>query len=220
VYLGTAGWLTGLRLVDENAQTFIVPSGTFTLRAVATEVNATGLTLIGGFDQNAKELFGEITLPLINGVANGSQQYTKLPHIEKAVTSNAVLLYAVDTTTAVATLIGSYAPGETLPTYRQYNVAGITSSTSDPPVVSAICKLGFVAAVSANDIIVPGMIGALKLGLMAIQYEDKTDPANAKIYMGNAIALLDAELEELQSAEQPLFAVSENFGAGSIHNAR
>lgn len=215
-----SGWSTGFRLVDDNAQTFIIPSGTFTLRAVATEVNAEGLTLIGGFDADENELFGEITLALINGATNTTQEYTKLPHIQKAVTSNAVLLYAVDTTTSVATLIASYAPGETLPTYRQYNVSGVSSETDDPPVVSAICKLGFVAAVSVNDIIVPGMIGALRLGLMSLQFEERVDRQNAKAYMADAIELLDAELSELQSSEQPLFQVSPDFGAGGVRNCR
>jgi hypothetical protein len=221
------GWYTGLRLTDENAQTFITPTGTFKLRAVATEVNADGLTLIGGFDQNENELFGEITLATINGASTTTQEFTKLPHIQKTVTANAVLLYAVDTTTSVATLISSFAPGETIPSYRQYDASGFFNDANndgiaddDPAVVSAICKLGFVAAVSVNDIIVPGNIGALKLGLMAVQFEDRTDPENAKIYMDNAVALLDAELAELQSAEEPVFSVSESFGAGSIPNCR
>lgn len=218
------GWFTGLRLTDEAAQTFITPTGTFKLRAVATEVSAAGLTLIGGFDANDNELFGEITLALINGAANTTQQFTKMPQIKKAVTSNAVLLYAVDTTTSVATLVSSFAPGETIPNYRQYDASGFLTDADgdddDPPVVSAICKLGFSLAVSDNDLIIPGNIGALKLGLMATNFEDKVDPANAKIYMDNAIALLDAELQELQSAEQLVFNVSPSFACGGIPNVR
>lgn len=218
--LDTAGWYNGLTLIDEQAQTFRTPTGTFTLRAVATEVNDDGFTFVGGFDENDSELFGEITLAFVNGAANGTQEYTQLPRIEKAVTTNPVLLYAVDTTTAEATLISSFAPGETQPAYRQYSIAGVASETDDPPVVSAICKLGFILAVSSNDLIIPGNIGALKLGLMSIQYEDKTDPANAKIYMANAIALLDAELEELQAAEMPAIHFSPDFACGNVRNCR
>lgn len=226
-----SGWVAGLRLLDENAQTFRIPTGTFTLRAVATEVSADGLTLIGGFDADGNELFGEITLALINGAANTTQQYTQLPEIQKAVTTNAVLLYAVDTTTAVATLIASYAPGETIPSYRQYDAAGFCSSTTDAPVVSAICKLGFMTAVTSNDIIIPGNINALALGLQSIGFRDKVDPVNAGIYMGpnspaktgkmaGAIDILDAELEELQASEQTVLQVSENFACGNIPNVR
>lgn len=229
-----AGWYSRLRLTDENAQTFRIPSGTFTLRAVATEVNAEGLTLVGGFDQDENELFSEITLALVNGAANTTQQFTKLPHIQKAVTTGAVLLYAVDTTTAEATLIASYAPGETIPAYRQYDASGFFRAgiaDDDPVVVSAICKLGFVAAVSSRDIITPGNIGALRLGLMALQFEDRVDGANAGLYWGpnfpertgkmhGAIDLLDAELSELQASEIPAIQFSPEFAAGSVRNCR
>jgi hypothetical protein len=230
-WAGAAGWYSGLRLTDENAQTFRTPTGTFTLRAVATEVNAEGFTFIGGFDADENELFGEITLAFVNGAANGTQQYTQLPRIEKAVTANPVLLYSVDTTTAVATLLGSYAPGETTPAYRQYDVAGIASSTDDPPVVSVIAKLGFSPAVADNDLVSPGNLGALKLGLQALGFEDKVDPANAGLYWGpnfpdrtgkmhGAIDLLDAELEELQMAEMPTLQFGYDFAAGSVRNCR
>lgn len=228
-YFGGLGSLTtGMRLVDENAQTFVIPTGTFTLRTVGTEISAAGLTLIGGYGADGVELFGSATLAVANGATNGAQQYTQLPLIQKAVTANAVSLYAVDTTTAVATLIGNYAPGETVPSYRQYSLG---SSDLDGDTVTTICKLGFVPAVTGTDLIVPGNLGALKLGLMSRAYEDKTDPENAARYMGpsfpdktgkmaGAIDLLDAELAELEASEIPAFRVNPSFGAGNIRNVR
>lgn len=217
--LSLANCGAGATLIDENAQTFRIPTGTYKLRAVATEAADPGLTLMGGFDGDGNEIFGTEALVLMNGTSNGTTTYTGLPYIRKAVTAGAVLLYSVDTTTAEATLIASYAPGETIPEYRQYS-SGFTSSEDDPQTVRAICKLGLVLAVSADDLVIPGHIGALKLGLMALQFEDKVDPANAKIYMQDAIDLLDSELRELDAAEQPLFSVSPNFGCGSIPNVR
>lgn len=222
---------SGLKLIDEQAQTFRIPTGTFYLRAVATEVNADGFSFLGGFDENEKELFDVVTLALTSGSTTTTQKYTQLPQIEKAVTNDAVYLYAVDTTTGEATLIGSYAPGETLPNYRKYSTAGIFSSTDDPPIVRAICKLGFVAVVALNDIVIPSNLGALRLGLMSWQFEERVDPDNAAKYWGpsypnqtgkmyGAIDLLDAELAELQAGEQPGMNVAHDFGCGSIHNVR
>jgi hypothetical protein len=232
--VGASGrWSTGIRLVDEHAQTFRIPSGTFTLRAVATEVNADGFTFIGGYDQDDNELFGAITLAFINGAANTTQQFTRLPEIKKAVTTHPVLLYAVDTTTAVATLISSLAPGETIPNYRQYSVEGIYGADTDTdPVVSAICKLGFVAAIADTDLVIPGNVGALKLGLQALAFEEKVDPDNAGKYWGpnfpsqnpgkmsGAVDLLDSELDELTAGEASVFQFDRDWGAGSVHNAR
>lgn len=212
---------TGLRLVDEAAQTFVIPDGTFTLRAVATEINADGLSLIGGVDADGNELFGQITLALANGATNTTQEFTGLPEIQKAVTTHAVLLYAVDVDTAVATLISAFSPGETIPAYRQYEVEGICSTDDGTdPVVSAICKLAFTPAVADADLVIPGMVGALKLGLQAREFEDRVDRQNAKAYWQDAIDLLDSELSELQSAEQPSIQFDQFFGCGSVRSAR
>ena len=211
---------SGLKLIDENAQTFRIPSGTYTIRAVATEAADPGMTFTGGFDGNGNEIFSVESLVLVNGASNGTTVYTQLPYIQKVATANSVQLYSVDTTTLVATLIASYAPGETIPEYRQYAGGCITSTTDDPATVSAICKIAFTPAITANDLVIPGLIGALKLGLMSIQFEDKVDPTNADTYMNRAIALLDSELKELDMGEQPAFFVSPNFGAGSVVNVR
>ncbi len=215
-------------LIDEAAQTFIAPTGTFTLRAVATEVLTDGLNFNGGFDQDGNELFGSITLDLANGTSETTQQFTILPTITKLVTSDAVSLYSVDTTTSDATLIAVYAPGETVPAYRQYIVNG----ANDSDVVRAQCKLSFVLPNADTDVIVPSNLGALKLGLMSIQFEDKNDPVQAGLYMGpnypmdnpgkpyGAIDLLDGEAGELREAEIPMFNVSTQYAAGNIYQVK
>jgi hypothetical protein len=215
---GTWGWScrAGLHLIDESAQTFINPTGTYTLRAVATEAADPGITLIGGYDENSVELFGAINVPLVNGASDTTQQFTALPEIQKVVTTSSVSLYSVDTTTSEATLIANYAPGETIPNYRQYSVGG----GLDGQLVRAICKLGFVPAVSDDDVILPSHIGALKLGLMALSFEDKVDRKNAKDYWNDAVELLDSEISELDEAEQPAFMVDSHFGAGNIFQVR
>lgn len=218
----------GLTLINESAQTFIVPTDvTYTIRAVGTEAISNGLTFTGGFDENGEELLGSIFLDIANGATETTQQYTQLPDIQKVVTTGAVSIYYVNVDTSVATLMAVYAPGETTPLYRQYLVGG---GLADESLVRVLCKLGFEPAIAANDLVLPGNMGALKLGLQAREFEDKVDPANAGIYWGpnypdrnpskmaGAIDLLDAEIAELNAAEQTVFQVSPDFGAGSIVN--
>lgn len=216
----------GLSLISETAQTFIKPTGTYRLRIVATEPTAipNGFTLSGGFDENGYELFGTIDLNIINGASQTSQQFTELPQIGKVFTQNAIQLYSVDTTTTEATLIAVYAPGETIPEYRQYAVSG----ASDGHLVRALCKLKLVIPFTDTDQVIPANMGAIKLGLMSIQYEDKNDPERAGVHMGpnyptenpgrpyGAIDLLESEVEELTEAEIPSFNVSADFGAGIV----
>lgn len=220
-----------LTLVNDNAQTFVIPTGTYTIRCVGNEAANPGLTLTGGFDENGNEILGEVSLPITTGTTETTQQYTDLPEFSKVSTTYAVNIYSVDTTTSVATLIAVYAPGETVPTYRQYSVG---STALDGKSVRTICKLGFETAIVDNDLVIPGNLGALKLGLQALQFEDKIDPANAGIYWGpnytagpnrtqlrtmaGAIDLLDSEIAELDAAEQPVFNVQQDYAAGAVMN--
>lgn len=227
---GWYGW--PLTLINESAQTFVIPTGTFTLRVVGTENANPGFTFSGGFDQDGNEIFTSESVDISNGTTNGTTQYTVLPGIQKVVTQNKVQLYSVDTTSTVATLVGVYAPGETIPSYRQYSVSCDTAL--DGTLVRAICKLGFSPAVANNDLIIPDKIRAYELGLQALQFESKVDPVNAGLYWGpnwtqgsqrsvmgkmaGAIDLLDADIAELDSAEQPVFNVEQDYAAGAVIN--
>lgn len=92
-----------------------------------------------------------------------------------------------------------------------------------------IAKRAFVPFYSDNDE-VPFSLGALKLGLMSLQFEDKNDSDRAALFMGpnfpdktgrmaGALDLLDTERAEIQQSEVPGFA-SNGFGAGGIAHVR
>lgn len=205
--------IRGLVQQSDNVQTFNDPTGTFYIRAKATEVSAGGFTLAGGFDQNSSELFANITLAFANGTTTTTQQYTAMPLIQKVVTTNAVSMYSVDVTSGVETLLCVYAPGETVPAYKRY----VMPSAQDGDTFLAFCKLAYVPAVADTDIIIPSVTGALKLGLMSLQFEDRNDLERAASYMNQAIALLDADMQELNGAEIPPFNMV-GFGAGDVVN--
>ena len=120
----------------------------------------------------------------------------KITEIHKPLTQGAVNLLAVSVAdTTLKAQIGSYEPTETVPSYKRYKaVAGQFSST-----VTCLCKRRFVSLVNVADdetLITPSNEGALKLTLMALQYEDKNDLERAETYFQKAIYLLNAELKE------------------------
>lgn len=93
-----------------------------------------------------------------------------------------------------------------------------------------IAKRKFVPFFSDDDEVIPSNLGALKLGLMSLQFEDKNDPDRAALFMGpnfpertgkiaGAFDLLEMERSEEQISEVPGFAVN-NFGAGGIAHVR
>lgn len=88
------------------------------------------------------------------------------------------------------------------------------------PIVVIIARRSYVPLVNDDDEVIPGNIGALKLGLMSVQFEDKNDRANSIAYMNDARMLLDVEREEVEQAEVPTLNIPSNFGAGDIYNVR
>lgn len=90
-----------------------------------------------------------------------------------------------------------------------------------------ICRKSYKPLVSDNDEVVPDNLGAIKLGLMSLQFEDKNDGDRAALYMGpnfpektgkmaGAMDLLNTEREETEVAETPSISFGRDFGAGSI----
>jgi len=189
----TARWdCTGAVYPDSNqAQTFIVPSAGFTLRAVSTETRGS-LTFIGGTDAANAEYFDSVSLAITNGTVTTSRIWNTLPRIQKSVTNVGVQLYAVNGSTA--TLIAVYAPGETVPSYTRYTVA---NPPTDAPGCFALCKLAFNPVVADNDIVYPGLIRALKNGLLAIEREKARERDAALELWATAVHALDNDRKEL-----------------------
>ncbi len=219
--------IRGLIPVQDDAQTFADPTGTFYLRAVSTSPSGSGFTFLGGKDENGTQLYGHVRLAVADGTTTTTQKYTEMPFIEKAVTQAGVSLIAVDTTTAVETLLCVYAPSETIPSYRRY----VIPNAADGDSFSCLCDLKFVPAIVDTDIVIPSVTDALILGLMSFQFRDKNDAERSALYMGpnnpeqtgkmsGCIDVLDSDRQYLDSSERPVFNVSMQYGAGNIRSVR
>lgn len=183
------GWVTFRDAADPfklRVYTDVVEAGTITFTGydTANEPIYTGTTLGVTLDLSVQ---GGTTTAIFAGQGLGT--------VIKPVTNGRVSLYAVDATTGNEMLIAIYQAGETVPSYRRYQVTGIEE---EDRTYIALCKRAVVNAVSDNDLLIPGNLGALKLGLMALNYEGKDD-GRRKEYWDNAVALLNGELAEFQA---------------------
>lgn len=206
----------GVTPINDHAQTFINPEGTYCLRIKSSTVadNSKAVTLLGGLNEDGDELFDSVTLTITSGSpATTSREFTSLPRISKVATVGQVDLYSVDTTTAEETLIATYAPYETLPGYKQYEIYNYGNETS----VDALCNLAYVPATADTDIITPGVLGGLKHGLKALAYEDTSDDRQDAEWGRAAQALDDARATD-DGVTIPSFRMDPAFGAGSIPN--
>lgn len=220
-------WSNAVIPINDSAQTFLDPTwvdstAVYYLRIKSTTSadNTLALAFIGGNDSTGKELFSTENLTIMaNTPATTTQSYTQLPRISKPVTAGQVDLYSVDTTTAVETLIATYAPWETDPCYKRYEIISQAENpqSGDPTSAECFCNLDFVPAVNDSDLIVPGVLGGLKHGLKALTYEDTSDDRQDTEW-GRAAKSLDDARDSDEGVTIPTFRFDDNFGAGSIYN--
>lgn len=195
------------------------PTVPFYLKVIS-DLDETGETiLVRGLDENEKQIYTApstegLSIVLDNAGVTTAQQFTSLNYWVKSSSTNGIArLYAVDVTTADETLISIIAPGKTVSGYHRYQVPW------EAERIEVIAKRAYVPAVSDNDQIIPGHLGALKLGMMALRYEDTNDLDRAEQFMDKAITLLDNQLSEFQGDNlMPELSVLGEYGAGSILN--
>jgi len=201
--------------LSDNVQTFRTPTGSFHLRVKTTEgVNKT-ITFLRGMDTNWDEYFDSETLTFGTGTYTTTRTWNAIPQIQKVETTNQVELYSVDSTTSVETLIAIYAPSETIPSYRRYKVPGCGNA------ITALIqgKLAFNPVSQDNDIVYPGVLGALKMGLKALQSEDTEEDERATRNWRDAVEILNNDLQQMDGdAEIPTFKVFPGFAAGDVCN--
>jgi hypothetical protein len=152
---------------------------------------------------------------IISGAENTTTEYfSSLNSVTKPLTNGYLTLWAVNSANQ-ETQIGDYEPGETSIAYRRYRV--LRADQSEAPTVRALCKRRFVPVLSEDDEVVPGNMGALKLGLISLKYEDTNDLERSNEYFTKALSLLNAELREQRGAQIGVAQFSPHgFGLGRI----
>ncbi len=220
-------------LIDlgDGFPTFIDPGGEFYLKAYSSTTETAKTILFKGLDSNSAQIYTAgvegVSLSLTTSPGHTTTQaFTRIASWEKnATTTGVVRVVAVDTTSGEETLLVVIPPGKLNSDYHRYRVPDADWGDT----IECLCKRAYVPAVADNDPISPGNLGALKLGMMALQFEDRNDSANAAKFWGpnepenhpgafwGAIDLLNAELNQFQGdAVTPAIQFAPSFGAGLI----
>lgn len=181
---------------------FNEPTSLFNIRLEITDANDVGKVVsIEAVGADGKTIFDEngnshLDVTLTSEGVTLPNLVAKITSVRKPITEGTVNLLAVyPDNPAQKCVIGSYEPTETVPSYKRYKVSGGEFANQ----ITCMCKRRFVALVNGADdetVIVPGNEGALKMTLMALQYEDKNDLERAETYFQKAIQLLNSELKE------------------------
>jgi hypothetical protein len=196
-----------LQDIGEGFVTFrdIETTSTLTLTSSETE-DAGSYIWIRGKDNNGNKIFSDvdgdrvegIRLDLGDGTHTTSQTFKEIYSVEKTPTTGTITLSA---TTGSVTL-AKYEAGERAISYRRY----IVDRNWD--AVQGIFKRRHCWAISDNDPLYPDSLEAIKLGLMAINAEEKADVERGQYYMDRAILLLNAELKEYNAGQEGVMQIA------------
>lgn len=137
-----------------------------------------------------------IRLDLGDGTRTTSETFSSIDSVEKAPTTGTITL------SAGATTLAKYEAGERSISYRRYLV------DKDWDNVQGVFKRRHCWAISDNDPIYPDSLEAIKLGLMALNAEEKADVERGQYYMDRAILLLNAELKEYNSGQEGVMQIA------------
>lgn len=207
----------GVYQTGDLAQTWRDPTPGFTLRCKSTAAEG-DISLIGGLNETWDEYSTSVTLAITNGTTNQARVYMRMPriHLPSTTSPRTVFtdLYSVDTTSGEETQIAAYAPGEFVPAYQRYSIKGVCT---DATLALIQGKLAYVEAVADTDIIFPGVFGALKQGLRALNYETTDDENRAAGCWASAFKILNDDVEQMQGeAEIPAERYQSGFGCDGI----
>lgn len=182
--------------------------------ANATDANKT--VRVYGVDANGDTIFDStgkegIAMTLANPTVTGSvSMFVKA--VSKAVTVGNVTISSV--TDGTATELSVYEPTETDPLYRRYKLGTITARDDETPAVRTLCKRRWIKLVNETDLVYPGNLGALKMGLLAAMVEETGGKQlrEAEDYWTKCWQLLNSQIAHKRGAIRPIIPFDPGCG--------
>lgn len=150
-----------------------------------TAPSDTGTTMrVYGLDDDGAELFSSDGSPgiVLEHNVETAETVSEITAVVKEETDGFVTL------AAGATTLATYEPTETNPSYHRYKVGTGTDRT-----FRCLCKRRFVPLINDTDLVHPGNLGALKMGILAASAENASLTEKAQEYWALCFGLLDRE---------------------------
>ena len=194
---------TSMQMAVDQGDGFPVytdPTQPFYVRFESTDPQDTSVSVkVMGIDSAGNNDFDSVGNSYLSIPVNTTLTdftWGKITEIHKPITQGAINLFAVNPNdTTQKSPIAEYEATETIPQYKRYKLGASEFAAR----INCLCKRRHVELVNGPDdetVITPPNEGALKMTLMALQYEDKNDMERAEEYFNKAIQLLNAELKE------------------------
>lgn len=170
---------------DGFASLVDIPTAGSTLRITVTNAVDAGKTIRLYGTRNGAPIFDAnglgFDISTVNPTANTVTPFDTLTGIEMPVDLSGfpALKYSI-TISAVApdatvTLLSTYYPPDTRPSYRRYQTGTIQARTDGTKVIQCLCQRRFIPAYVDTDWVYPPSIRAIKAAMQAVQCEDASN---------------------------------------------
>lgn len=130
--------------------------------------------------------------------AEHANPFTTVSRIHKEMGTAPVTVRQTDAS-AIVTILAIMDPDEEETFYRRYLIEANTNASTS--VVEALVKIRHIEFTSDSDILPISNISALSLALDALQAESEQDTALSANYMGQAVDILNMELEDTNAVD-------------------
>jgi hypothetical protein len=134
--------------------------------------------------------------------------------VVKPRTQGHVSLYTYDETTHQMYFLSKYHPNETAPRYRKYRITA--PDFTDGVSVYALCEMAYVPLDHADDILIVQNMDALKMMVMALEFENEREFQAAKAYEADAYRLIEDQRSSERTHDYNLIQVSAAYGFGDV----
>lgn len=120
----------------------------------------------------------------------------------KPKTQGPVSLFALDTVTGTQTALAVYDPGDTNPSFAQYNLHAACCNPQVNWSAVAMVKLKFVPVVADTDLVLIPNLHALALFIKGMKFAEAGDRNNALAYQADAVKELNLQLADVTEDTQ------------------
>lgn len=134
--------------------------------------------------------------------------------VQKPETDGFVSLYSYDEVTHQMYFLSKYHPQETNPRYRRYRIT--TPDYCDGQSIYALCELGYIPLEHPDDVLIVQNMDALKMMVMAIEFENERDFQQGKAYEADAYRLIEDQRTSERTHDYNLVQVASQYGYGDI----
>ena len=208
---------SNLRHADDLGDTFctyfnLPLSGRLFLQCAASP-SPSATMFIQGLDQNGNPV--SETMNLTSAGVTSANTYSAITGLTKTA--------GINTTAALSwinggmnTLIGLYQGNDLNPRVRRYYICPNTSETS---ILAIKVRARFIPVSAGTDLITPGMIGALKNGLLSLAFENSGDETRKSFHWSEMLRILNGELAQyLGDAQMGTFQFEAGTSLGATKN--